>query len=180
MTQPSDNFVHLHAVVDVPPGVDARQLPVHSYFLAPGMVGDTGWPTLTIGTAVDDTLAPPGKQVRSLLLAACLSCFVLHWTKKTVTCQVGGTWLGGDTGWPTLTIGTAVDDTLAPPGKQVRSWSMCDVLVCSVLALFCSGLYEAESCCQSWWHLAWLGTLAGLRLQLQLHTSFGTTRQTGT
>jgi hypothetical protein len=63
-TQPSDSFVHLHAVVDVPPGTDVTQLPVHSYFLAPNLVGDTGWPTLTISTAVDDTLAPPGKQVQ--------------------------------------------------------------------------------------------------------------------
>jgi hypothetical protein len=77
--QPTDSFVHLHAVVDWP-GDEAHptssssknclgataQLPVHTYFLAPELVGDTGWPTLTISTAVDDTLAPPGKQVQWL------------------------------------------------------------------------------------------------------------------
>lgn len=63
---PSDSFVHLHAVVNQPSGVTAAQLPVHSYFLSPQLVGDTGWPTLTIATAVDDTLALPGKQVSML------------------------------------------------------------------------------------------------------------------
>ena len=84
-TQPSDSFVHLHAVVDLPPGLHASQLPVHSYFLAAGMVGDTGWPTLTIGTAVDDTLGPPGKmvlvlfdQLRSLRILCCCS-----WTAES-------------------------------------------------------------------------------------------------
>jgi hypothetical protein len=76
-TQPSDSFVHLHAVVHVPPGSDPSQLPVHSYFLAPGLVGDTGWPTLTIATAVDDTLAPPGKQV--LLTLAATWCVWRCW-----------------------------------------------------------------------------------------------------
>jgi len=33
-------------------------LPVHTYFLTPSLVGDTGWPTLTIGTPVDPSLAP--------------------------------------------------------------------------------------------------------------------------
>jgi hypothetical protein len=56
----------------MPPDINASQLPVHSYFLAPGLVGDTGWPTLTIGTAVDGTLAPPGKQVRSTMIPTML------------------------------------------------------------------------------------------------------------
>ncbi|WIA36446.1 hypothetical protein OEZ86_007753 [Tetradesmus obliquus] len=68
-TQPNDSFVHLHAVVDLPPDTHPSQLPVHSFFLAPGMVGDTGWPTLTIGTAVDVTLAPPDKQILHVYMA---------------------------------------------------------------------------------------------------------------
>lgn len=62
---PYDSFVHLHAVINLPPEVDPQQLPVHTYYLAPQLVGDTGWPTLTISTAVDGSLAPPGKQVRA-------------------------------------------------------------------------------------------------------------------
>jgi hypothetical protein len=87
--QPSDSFVHLHAVVDWPPSgssssssssssgsssPESPELPVHTYFLAPELVGDTGWPTLTIGTAVDDSLAPPGKQVRCSAALMLLPC----------------------------------------------------------------------------------------------------------
>jgi phytoene dehydrogenase-like protein len=54
-SHPSDSFVHLHAVVNLPSALTA-QLPVHTYFLNPDLVGETGWPTLTIATAVDDGL----------------------------------------------------------------------------------------------------------------------------
>lgn len=66
--EPGDSFVHLHAVIDYPLGADdaSSLLPVHTYFLAPALVGDSGWPTLTISTAVEDSLAPPGKQVRGM------------------------------------------------------------------------------------------------------------------
>lgn len=54
--------MHLHAVVDDAPTTH-EPLPVHSYFFDAQLLSETGWPTLTIGTAVDPSLAPPGKQV---------------------------------------------------------------------------------------------------------------------
>lgn len=69
-TEPSDSFVHLHAAVALPPGSHPpARLPVHSYFLSPGLVGDTGWPTLTIATAIDASLAPAGVQVLHMYCA---------------------------------------------------------------------------------------------------------------
>jgi hypothetical protein len=62
--QPTDSFIHLHAVVDLPADrFPPDQLPVHSYFLSRELLRDTGWPTLTISTAIDSSLAPPSKQV---------------------------------------------------------------------------------------------------------------------
>ncbi|KAF6255995.1 hypothetical protein COO60DRAFT_157216 [Scenedesmus sp. NREL 46B-D3] len=44
LTQPGDSFAHLHAVVDMPPGIERGQLPVHSYFLAPAWLGPPAGP----------------------------------------------------------------------------------------------------------------------------------------
>lgn len=61
--QPSSSLVHLHGVVAPPPGALDSPPPMHTYFLSPDLLADTGWPTMTIATAVDRSLAPPGRHV---------------------------------------------------------------------------------------------------------------------
>eukprot|EP00775_Hariotina_reticulata_P013799 gene13799-13920_t len=68
--QPTDSFIHLHAVVDLPvERFPTEELPVHSYFLSRELLRDTGWPTLTISTAIDASLAPAGKQVLHMYMS---------------------------------------------------------------------------------------------------------------
>lgn len=60
------SFMHLHLVFE---GAGLPDLPLHSFFFDDDLSGDSGWPTICIPTAVDDSLAPPDKHILHAYLA---------------------------------------------------------------------------------------------------------------
>jgi hypothetical protein len=81
----------------------------------------------------------------------CLEMFMLYTT--VLSFKPGAAGMVGDTGWPTLTIGTAVDDSLAPSGNIRRSWSCAACLLAAFLLVSIVSKTQQGNV-SSWRHLA--------------------------
>eukprot|EP00210_Caulerpa_lentillifera_P007892 g7533.t1 len=55
--QKNDSFMHLHLAFK---GPELSDLPLHAFFFDSELVNDSGWPTICVPTAIDDSLAPHG------------------------------------------------------------------------------------------------------------------------